>query len=228
MTPFILDNVKFEPDVPSLIEKLRIDPAGPDAESFARLADEAAAAARPKALYRLAFIDDRGDDFIIVDGVRLSSTVLAINTAAVHRVFPYVATCGMEMEEWSHGVGDMLLSYYADVLKEAALRCAADALLRHMREAFDLGSLSTMNPGSLKDWPIQEQRPLFSILGDPEKAVGVRLTDSFLMFPVKSISGIRFTADTEFINCSLCPRTVCSGRRAPYDPETHRAGYAMK
>jgi len=38
-----------------------------------------------------------------------------------------------------------------------------------------------MNPGSLEDWPLTEQRVLFALLGDPQAAIGVRLTDSLLM-----------------------------------------------
>ena len=42
----------------------------------------------------------------------------------------------------------------------------------------------------MADWPIEEQQPLFRLLGDTERAVGVRLTDSMLMVPTKSVSGI--------------------------------------
>ena len=60
--------------------------------------------------------------------------------------------------------------------------------------------------------------PLFSLIGDAEAAIGVRLTDSFLMLPTKSVSGIRFTAGSDWENCMLCPRPVCPNRRAKYDP----------
>ncbi len=68
-----------------------------------------------------------------------------------------------------------------------------------------------------EDWPIQQQVPLFKLLGETESTVGVKLTDSLLMVPTKSVSGIRFGAETSFESCMLCPRPVCQNRRAPYD-----------
>jgi hypothetical protein len=76
-----------------------------------------------------------------------------------------------------------------------------------------------MSPGSLADWPITQQEELFSIFGNVEDLIGVKLTESFLMVPLKSVSGIYFPTEIEFVSCQLCPREVCSGRRAPYDPD---------
>ena len=75
-----------------------------------------------------------------------------------------------------------------------------------------------MGPGSLADWPIQEQVNLFRLLGDTEAQVGVLLTESCLMLPTKSVSGIRFMASESWENCMLCPRPICPSRRAAYDP----------
>ena len=44
------------------------------------------------------------------------------------------------------------------------------------------------------------------------------LTDTFLMVPIKSVSGIFFPTEVSFESCQLCPRENCIGRRAPYDP----------
>jgi hypothetical protein len=74
-----------------------------------------------------------------------------------------------------------------------------------------------MSPGSLPNWPITEQKPLFSLIGKTEELVGVRLTDSMLMLPRKSISGIVFPTEVTFSSCQLCPRERCEGRKAPYD-----------
>jgi hypothetical protein len=79
-----------------------------------------------------------------------------------------------------------------------------------------------MSPGSLEDWPIQEQAALFNLLGDTESELGVRLSDSLLMIPRKSISGIFFPAEGSFESCRLCPRRNCQGRRAAHDPGLRR------
>jgi hypothetical protein len=76
-----------------------------------------------------------------------------------------------------------------------------------------------MAPGSLADWPIEEQAPLFKLLGDVDASIGVKLTDSMLMLPAKSISGVYFPADVSFFSCQLCPRERCESRKAKYDPK---------
>jgi len=55
--------------------------------------------------------------------------------------------------------------------------------------------------------------------------IGVELTDSFLMIPNESVSGIYFPAEVRFETCQLCPREICPGRRAPYDKNLLQAYY---
>jgi len=69
----------------------------------------------------------------------------------------------------------------------------------------------------LKDWGIEEQRNLFSILGDIETAIGVTINQSFFMIPSKSLSGIYFPSEIKFYSCQLCPRKNCLSRKAGYD-----------
>jgi len=66
---------------------------------------------------------------------------------------------------------------------------------------------------------------LFALLGDATEAVGVRLLDSLLMTPTKSVSGIRFPTEERFESCQLCPRPDCPGRRAPYDATLYERKY---
>jgi predicted transcriptional regulator len=79
-----------------------------------------------------------------------------------------------------------------------------------------------MAPGSLEDWPIEEQKPLFVILGDVETSIGVRLTENLVMVPTKSISGIYFPTEISFYSCQLCPRKDCISRKAAFDQKLAR------
>ena len=54
------------------------------------------------------------------------------------------------------------------------------------------------------------------ILGDTEETVGVCLTESCLMLPSKSVSGILFQDHTGHVNCALCPRENCPNRRVSF------------
>ncbi len=48
------------------------------------------------------------------------------------------------------------------------------------------------------------------------------MTDSCLMIPIKSVSGIFFPNADKFESCQLCEREHCQGRRAPYSEELVR------
>ena len=225
---FILDEVAFDPDISALSRRLRIKAGSPYQDELQQLVETAKNLARPKAIYRAAFIDSKNEDTVIIEGITFSSRVLAVNLTQAHRVFAYVATCGTELGSWAHSIDDMVMSFWAEAIKEAALRDASVALNKHLNECYGLGKTATMNPGSLPDWPIQQQRPLFQLLGNPHTAVGVELTDSYLMEPNKSVSGIRFPTEERFESCMLCTREDCPGRRAAYDPELYDRKYRAK
>ena len=79
--------------------------------------------------------------------------------------------------------------------------------------------MSRMSPGSgaANVWPITQQKVLFSLFGNVEELIGVKLTDRCLMMPIKSVSGVFFPNENKFESCQLCPREGCVGRRAPHD-----------
>lgn len=222
---YILDDINFKPDISALSKRLRIKPGSPYVDELEHLVGEAKNRAKPKVIYREAYIDAKNKDTVIIDGITFSSRVLAVNLAQTHRVFVYVATCGAELGTWAHSIDDMVMSYWSEAIKEMALRDATVALNKHLQACYDLGKTATMNPGSLSDWPIQQQRPLFQLLGNPHTAIGVELTDSYLMEPNKSVSGIRFPTEERFESCMLCPRQDCPGRRSAYDPELYDRKY---
>jgi hypothetical protein len=217
MNEIILDNITLRLDLISLIERLRMNEDDPDAEDLKQMVCDVRPISKPKALYKAAFIESRGTDCVLIDGVTFTSRVLGINLEKVHRVFPFIATCGTELEDWSNSMKDMLHRYWADTIKEMALESAVRELNRHMDERFRPGRMSVMSPGSLQDWPIEQQRALFALLGSPAETIGVRLSEDYLMLPIKSVSGMRFSSQESFESCQLCPREICPGRRAPYD-----------
>jgi hypothetical protein len=225
MEPTILNSIPFQPDPFDLQKQLRIREGSPSIRDFQNLLDEALSCARPKALYRLAFIEDKNEQSVRIEGRVFNSRVLRVNLDTAQRVFAYIATCGAELEEWSHSIGDLLFHYWADIIKEAALIAAVQALYTHIDERYQPGRVSSMHPGSLDDWPLPEQGPLFALLGDTRSAIGVHLTESYLMVPTKSVSGLRFPLEETFESCTLCPRPDCPNRKAPYDPHLFERKY---
>lgn len=221
MKPVVFDNIPVELHPADIAPQLHIDEGTEDYETLSLLLKKACAIARPKAIYTTAFVTDRGEGFVTIEGLRMDSRVMHANLEKVHRVFPYVATCGTEVDEWSNGISDILQNWWMDVAKAHLLGRAIQHLNAHLRDELKLGKFSNMNPGSLPDWPITEQPRLFSLLGDVKAAIGVTLTDSMLMLPTKSVSGFYFQNESNYENCELCTRADCPGRRKPFNKEMH-------
>ncbi len=214
----ILDSIPFDVDAHEVLRRAHLTKADADITQGAReLIEQARQVARPKVVYEVCYVENKRTDSLELAGITFTSRVLRMNLDQVQRIFAYVATCGTELTEISAPAGDMLLDYCLDIIKEMALRTAMAHLRKHLETRYALGQTSSMNPGSLEDWPITQQNELFSIFGDVEKLIGVRLSDSFLMIPTKSVSGIIFPTQVRFESCQLCPREVCPSRRAAFD-----------
>ena len=228
MDAIVIDNISFQPDFDLLTKLLRIDKEGSYFEDFRKMVEEAKAIGRPKAIYKVSYIENKGDDFVVIDGHTFKSRVLRVNVDQIHRVFPFIVTGGMELERWLRSFEDTLKQYWAEAINGMALLAAIKALDAHLEEKYRPGKIAYMTPGSLEDWPITEQKTLFALLGDTRKLIGVELMESCLMVPTKTVSGIRFPTEKSFQNCRLCPREDCPGRRAPYDKDLYDREYKPK
>jgi len=218
----VVDHVEIPFD--DVLSELHMDKKGkkPDlVERIAAIHEEAVKIARPKAVYA-CFTPDVSGDAISINGVMLGEPFVFDMLKDCGAVAPYVASCGLEIEEWSQSYADnMFEQYIADAIKEMCLGAARKKLYAVVQGKYfdDDKSISTINPGSLNMWPITGQKPLFAMLGDVTGDVGVVLSESMMMLPTKSVSGIIFQKDKAFHNCQLCPRVDCPGRSAPYEGE---------
>ena len=212
-------------DVAALLTRVHVAPDSDDAGAFAALVDQAREVARPKALYAEAFVEGRGDDTIRIDGITFTSRMLRRNLDAVERVFPYVATCGQELDGIALPAGDVLVQFWWDAIKAEVLSAARAHLLAHLTERFRLGQTARMSPGSgdVDVWPIEQQRLLFALLGGVTPAIGVILTESCLMIPNKTVSGLLFATEHDFYTCQVCHRDPCQNRKAPFDAAVWRS-----
>lgn len=216
----VLNDLPFSIDVDSVLTFRGIRRGNRRTERIIQeLIDMVLPAARPKALYRVAYVEKRDGDSVYIDTVQFTSHVLRVNLEAVERVFPYAATCGTELDRIHFSSKDYLKQYYLDGIKEMALRSATHHLAQYLQRTYALKQISRMNPGSLEDWPLTQQKELFTLLGDVQARIGVTLTKHYIMVPIKSVSGIYFPTQVLFESCQLCPRRLCRRRRAPYDPD---------
>ena len=226
METHVLNDISYVANIDSLKRRLRISERGPSLSRFLTLIEEAQKIARPKAMYRPVYIEDRSEEAVKVEGKWFQSRVLTVNLRLSHRIFLYVATCGVELDEWAKGQKEALMTFWAGSVKEAALRCAVKAVGTHLEEHYHPGQTAHQNPGSLEDFPLAEQKALFDLMGDTQTAVGVTLLSSLMMSPTHSVSGIIFPTTDDFQSCLLCPREQCPGRRAAYDPTLYERKYS--
>ncbi|MBN1445596.1 MAG: vitamin B12 dependent methionine synthase [Candidatus Omnitrophica bacterium] len=222
---FFLNNIPFKVDAVKAAEKLKIPQDSEEYDLILKMAAEAELKGAPKAVYRIEYINGRTEDSVVIGETTFKSRVLTVNLEKAHRVFLYVITCGAELEEWSKNYTDPFFSYFADHIKQSALESAVTFLYDYIKETYGLKKSARMAPGSLKDWPIEEQKPFFKMMGNVKETAGVVLTESFLMLPSKSVSGLLFPTGTAFESCMLCPREKCTGRRAPYNAKLYGKRY---
>ncbi|MBW1766698.1 MAG: vitamin B12 dependent methionine synthase [Deltaproteobacteria bacterium] len=216
-----LENIDINLDLGEIGRQLHIEGEG-DCSEVKRLVEIAQPLITGRAVYRVCYIDEKLEDAVTINGVRLTSRVLRKNLDNVGRVFPYAVTIGNQLEEKISECKDLLEKYYLDTIGNIALVKTRKCLEDRLQSGYAIDGMSFMGPGSLKDWPIEEQRNLFSILGDTEASIGVRLNESLLMIPRKSVSGIYFPTEITFYSCQLCHRERCEGRKARYNEKLAR------
>jgi len=220
----LLNNIPLDHDIDKWLRDLEVKTKTQVGErnQIRELIEQATNLIDPRAIFAVVYVEGRTDTAVTLGATIFESTVLRKNLDQVERVFPYIITVGRELEKKAGSVGDLLEQYYLEAVADLALQKTWQYLENYLQKTYRLGQISTMNPGSLSNWPIEQQRELFSLLGDTEKNVGVHLTESFLMIPRKSVSGICFPTQVKFYSCQLCSRKRCIGRKAAYNPELAR------
>jgi hypothetical protein len=217
MTIHNIDHIPFSFDAQLLCRGLRVKPGSRHAGRLDELAHQAQDLARPKAAYVVPEPPVVDVEMVAIEGVGFKSRLLSDNLKHTRALFPFLATCGREIESWARQLTNPMEAFWADTLMTLALAEAVKALEQRLAPECGTHPLSCMNPGSLADWPLTEQRPLFELMGAAPATMGMDLSPECLITPLKSVSGIYFLAEDQFINCRLCPREHCPGRRAPRD-----------
>ena len=213
-----IDNIPVTVTLERALKRLKIED-DEDIALISGLFETAKQIARPKVLYKEAFVEEISGINVKINGCNFESDVLAATLKNVHRVFAYVCTCGTEVDNWSHREKDYVVSLWLDMIKEMFLHDAIVFLTEHLKKSYQIEKLSAINPGSgnVDNWHISQQKQLFNMIGNVKEEIGVTLTDSFLMLPTKSTSGLYFPSETDFANCALCTRKNCVGRHAEFD-----------
>ncbi|MDD5701004.1 MAG: hypothetical protein PHU23_03045 [Dehalococcoidales bacterium] len=216
----LIDNIPLNLDIAKIMVRLELHGGSKlDESSVRELADTASKVARPRALYRESFITGKTGNSVEIDGTEFVSHLLRINLDRADRVFPYIATCGKELDSLQVSGADDSLIYCLKLIKEMTLTAAVSRLQDYLSCKYALDFIFILDPGEMQAWPSDHRKLLFSLLGNVEKPIGVRLTEDNSLIPAYSRTGIFYHADIEFESCQLCSKEPCMTRRAPYNPE---------
>ena len=219
MEAMVLDDIPVKIDDEAAKKNLHIKYTDKRVGKFEEMIRQARCVARPKVVYKEAFVDEITTDSVIIDGIGFKSRVMRSNLEKIGRVFACVVTSGTEIDGWAKGFVSMLEKFWADSIMELILHGIGEQRYNYLRSVYELGKAGWVSPGSLPDWPVTGQVQLFSVIGYVERLIGVKLTKRLMLMPMKSVSGIVFPSDINYVNCMLCTKTDCRGRRAPFNAQ---------
>ncbi len=188
---------------------------------------------RPRIIWKeIAIFHADKSGVTLTNGVVLKSRKMAWALKNATTLIGFIATVGekidREIESLIDG-GALAHGYIADALGSGAVESLADRFHTDMARMAAGNNQSVglrFSPGYC-DWPVTEQQKLFSLMDNV--AVGVKLADSCLMAPRKSISGVfgifdKSNAPVENKNhnpCLQCGKKDCIARRVEAIPPSH-------
>jgi len=175
----------------------------------------------PKAGYGVIdvrFKKGRSDGFFAGENFFTTDRIVARQLRHAEYAALFVCTIGPGMETWSRQSfhdNDPVLGHFIDTVASMAVEQAVGILhdhIGHVMAERDMKITNRFSPGYC-GWPVAEQQQLFSCF--PDGFCGISLTESSLMVPVKSVSGIigiGIDVDRKDYICDRCSRKECSYR----------------
>jgi hypothetical protein len=183
--------------------------------------------------YRLLDVkkpEDRNDGLFVGNKFFKLQKIVTSQLRKSEKAALFVCTIGRAMETWAKKLsseGDVALSYMVDTVASITEEQTVDVLHDHLEKQMKMQGLNITNrysPGYC-DWSVSEQHLLFSFF--PINFCGITLTESALMVPIKSVSGIigvgsevkrvDYTCDTcGMKDCTYRAIRVAKAERANY------------
>lgn len=146
----------------------------------------------PKAACFEAIVTRKSDGSVIFCGEEFHSGQLSRSIEVGQKIFPYIITIGMELEERYQALDDIMEQYILDGVQGVLLNQVTDFVAKALKERFGLKEVAYHIPGALDDWDLKEQPKLFGLFGEMLEQLGVVLSHSHLMKPSKSVSGVYY------------------------------------
>ncbi len=182
--------------------------------------DELNTFCRPETGYLIAegFLPDEHHLSINKTTIRVGKTITGYLKNCSHFA-AFVVTAGKSFDAYCEQLkadGDLLSGFFAYSIGTEVAEAAVRYVSRHIeRQALDheMHYTYSYSPGYCS-WHVREQQQLFRLL--PDQPCGIQLTDSNLMYPEKSVSGIigigKYAAIAGHA-CDICGMVQCFKRR---------------
>ena len=128
----------------------------------------------------------------------------------------FVATAGEAYEEYRrnvHAAGDIVKDYVVDSVGSVIAESCVGVLEKHLAAESPLNRTMPCSPGYC-GWNIKDQKMFFTMF--PQNPCGIRLSDSCLMYPEKSVSGFFGLGETlvpQPYKCAVCTNKTCYKNR---------------
>ncbi|MFQ6100220.1 MAG: vitamin B12 dependent-methionine synthase activation domain-containing protein [Anaerolineae bacterium] len=216
MMPSIVTGLQPSLEVTHVLRGQGIDPdrARPEIVAAAQeVLDEAQSLLAPVALYTILPVRDFQHQRVTLDGGAVfEGTLVARALAGATEVALAVCTIGPALDERVsallaagepvqafalHGAG---IGAVGEVARMVGERICDEASAHGLRTGM------RASPGQ-EGWPLEQQRVLFGLL--PAEEIGVRLTESCLMLPRKSVSfaaGLGPEMQADAVTCDFCSK----------------------
>lgn len=156
-----------------------------------------------------------GNQITIHGKIFKTERIVSVPLKKMENAALFAATIGSKFDEWSKSAfenGDALEGYIIDLIGSEIAESTADWLEAQIiidAKNYDMQCSNRYSPGYC-GWSVADQHNLFSFF--PEKFCGISLTDSALMKPHKSVSGIigigREIKRMEY-PCDVCKKKDC-------------------
>ncbi len=160
-----------------------------------------------------------GNATLALEGLTFQvNRMIGVALEGVEEIAVFIGTCGDEIERYSKKLieeGNLLEGLIVDLIGSETTEKVAEYVHRKLAFEMELKGWKTTNrfsPGYC-NWPVDEQHKLFSLM--PSNASGVSLTDSSLMIPIKSVSGIIGLGEgviKKDYPCNVCDADFCLHR----------------
>ena len=179
--------------------------------------DRAVEVAQPEFVYRvLSGYADTSSSTVNVGGKTMDvGRIIASQLRESEAFVIFVATAGLEYEQWRQTLDDSVKAYIADTLGTLIVERCADRMEEVLQDSIDKLQWKRTNrfsPGYCS-WNVAQQHLLFGLFDGPP--CGVTLNSSSLMYPIKSVSGIiglGKNVQRKDYACRLCNYSHCFRR----------------